>query len=85
VLCFFLALQWFTMMSVTRHQQLDLRFCDRFLLAFYTQDPVAVVQIKIDPAMGKGLLQKENDTSGNQLILHIGLEDLYNFHIDSYC
>ena len=33
--------------------------------------------------MGKGLLEEVNDLSGYQLILYIGLEDFYNFHIDS--
>lgn len=72
------------MMPVARNEQLDPGLCDRFLLIFYTQDPVAVVQIEIDPAMGKGLLQEKNDTPGNQLILYIGLEDLHNFHIDRF-
>jgi hypothetical protein len=68
-------------MPASRYQQLDLGFFDLPLLAFYPQDPVAVVQVKIDPAMGKGLLQEENNMSGNPLILHVSLEDFYNFHI----
>jgi len=70
-------------MPASRYQQLDLGFFDPPLLAFYPQDPVAVIQVKIDPAMGKGLLQEENDMSGNPLILHISLEYFYNFHVDN--
>ena len=70
-------------MTASRDQQLDLGFLDLPQLALYPQDPVTVVQVKIDPAMRKGLLQEENDMSGNPLILHIGLEDFYNFHTDN--
>lgn len=70
-------------MTASRDQQLDLGFLDLPQLALYPQDPVAVVQVKIDPAMRKGLLQEENDMPGNPLILHIGLEDFYNFHTDN--
>ena len=64
------------MMSAFRNQELDLLFCYRFLLAFNPQDPVAVVQVKIDPALGKDFLQKEGDMPGSQLILHVGLEEV---------
>ena len=80
-----LVLQWFAMVSVSRHYQLDLAFFDGSLLAFDAQDLVAVVEIEIDDAMGKGLLKEEKDESGNLLIFHIGLEYFYNFHADSYC
>jgi len=33
--------------------------------------------------MRKSLLKEANDISGNQVILHIGLEDFYNVHIDN--
>ena len=79
-----LVLQRLAMMPASRYQQLDLGFFDLPLLAFYPQDPVTVIQVKIDPAMGKGLLQEEDDMSGNQLVLHIRLEDFYNFHIHYY-
>jgi len=78
-----LVLQRFAVIPASRHQQLDLRLLNRFLLAFHSKNMIAVAQIEIDPAMRKGLLQHENDIPGNQVILHIGFEDFYNFHIDS--
>lgn len=70
-------------MAVYRHQEPDLSFLDRLLLAFYPQDFVTVLQVKIDPDMRKSLLQEANDISGNQVILHVGFEDFYNVHIDT--
>ena len=69
------------MISVYSDQQLNLRFFDRSLPAFYPKDPVTVVQVEIDPAMRKISPQKEDNTPGSLLILHISLEDLYDFHI----
>jgi len=60
-------------MPTLRDEQLDLSFFNRSLQAFYPQYPVAVIQVKIDPAMGKGLLQEANDLPGHQLILDIVL------------
>lgn len=69
-------------MSVFRNQKLNLRFFDGFLLVFYPQNLVAIVQIKIDAAMGKSLLQGTDNMPGNQLITDISFENLYKVHID---
>jgi hypothetical protein len=80
---FFSSLQRLTPMPTPRNKQLNLGILDGPLLAFYPQDPVTIVQIEIDPVMRESPLKQTNDMPGCRPILHIGLEDFYNFHIDS--
>jgi hypothetical protein len=80
-----LLLQWFAMMAASRNKHLYISFIDGFLLAFYPQDPVTIVQIKINPVMGEGQLQEMNDMPGSLSVLHVGFENFYNFHGDRYC
>jgi hypothetical protein len=72
-------------MSAFGDQELDLILNYRSFMVFYPEYPVAVVKIKVDLALGKDLLEKVDDIPGSQLVLHIGLEDFYNFHIDNCC
>jgi hypothetical protein len=70
-------------MPVFRNYKLNLCFFDVFLLIFYPQNLVAIIQIKIDAAMGKSLLQGAYNMPGNQLIPDISPEDLYYVHINN--
>jgi hypothetical protein len=72
------------MMPASRDQQLDPGRFDHPLLTLYPQDPVAIIQVEIDPAMGKGPLQKQDDLPGSPLVLHVCLENLYIFHTDTF-
>jgi len=73
--------QWFTMISARCNHQLNLTFIDGLPLTFYPKYLITVIKIKIDFAMGKCLSQNDNNMAGCQLIPHIGLKDIYNFHI----
>lgn len=68
------------MVPTSPHEQQDLHFINRCLPAFDAQDPVAVVQVEIDPALRKIPLQKEGNHPGDFPVGYIGLEYLYNFH-----
>ena len=69
------------MIPVFSNQYLNIGFINSILLTFYPQNPVAVIKIEIDSAMRKCLLQTENNMTGCQMVLYIGLEDRNDFHI----
>ena len=71
-----LVLQRFAIIAVSHHDQLDLRFVNRSLAAFYPQDLVAVIKIEVDLVIRETPLQEETDMAGRQQILYVGLEDL---------
>jgi hypothetical protein len=67
------------MVAVSCDQLLDHGLFDRLLSVFYTQYPVAVLQIEVDPAMGEIPFQEKEDRLGSFFVWDVGSEYLDNF------
>jgi hypothetical protein len=71
--------QRFAMEAVSCDQLLDNGLFDRLLPVFYTQYPVAVLKIEVDPAMGEILFQEKENCLGSLFVRDVGPEYLDNF------
>ena len=74
-------LQRFALMPVKCQQMADLLILYGLLVAFYSQNIIAIIEIEINSTGGEGLPQEEFDAARHQPVVYVGLEDLYHFHM----